>query len=312
MATAQSTVTIVEEQFVSRVVQVQRTEAEETVEVEAESGCGQTSEHTQPQAFYGYCVLRASTERRCKDFVKAEIIKRMSGGIAGMTPVEEEIGTFGVFDDHGGGEVGRLLTEGLFESILQEGGLWSDPAGATRDAYLCMDRALLARGVHGGATAVTAMLMNAGGRLVVANVGDARAVLCKDGTAVQLSVDHTPEIPVERANVEMHGGVVTTFPGDLPRVDGQIAVSRAFGDATLKGHMSAKPDVSDLLVDMSFEFLILGSNGLWAAFPSNQDAVNLIRDISDPLMAAKFLAHRARDLGSGDEISCIVVRFRER
>ncbi|MCO5574571.1 hypothetical protein L7F22_028359 [Adiantum nelumboides] len=109
----------------------------------------------------------------------------------------------------------------------------------------------------------------------------------------------------------MRGGVVTTFPGDLPRVDGQLAVSRAFGDAGLKEHMSAKPDLSDLLVDISFEFLVLGSNGLWTSFASNQEAVDLIKDTPNPLKAAKHLAHRARELGSGDEISCIVVRFRE-
>ncbi|KAI5059770.1 hypothetical protein GOP47_0026089 [Adiantum capillus-veneris] len=279
--------------------------------VEEESGQGQTSEQTQPQAVYGYCVLRAALEGSDvgmrRDFVKVEMTRR-PGGVAGT---EEEIALFGVFDDHGGGEVGQRLASTLFENILREGGLWSDPAGATRDAYLLTDRALLARGVHGGATAVTAMLMHAGARLIVANIGDARAALCKDGLAVQLSVDHSPSCPVERANVEMRGGVVTTFPGDLARVDGQLAVSRAFGDAGLKEHLSAKPDVSDLLVDMSCEFLVLGSNGLWAAFPSNQVAMDLIKGIPDPLTAATHLAHQARECGSGDEISCIVIRFRE-
>ncbi|KAI5068499.1 hypothetical protein GOP47_0016844, partial [Adiantum capillus-veneris] len=100
--------------------------------------------------------------------------------------------------------------------------------------------------------------------------------------------------------------------GDLPRVDGQLAVSRAFGDAGLKEHMSAKPDVSDLLVDMSCEFLMLGSNGPWTAFSSNQDAVDLIKNIPDPLVAAKLLAHHARECGSEDGISCIVICFKER
>ena len=39
-----------------------------------------------------------------------------------------------------------------------------------------------------GATAVICLLM--GNKLICANVGDARAILCRNGKAVDLSVDH--------------------------------------------------------------------------------------------------------------------------
>jgi hypothetical protein len=32
-------------------------------------------------------------------------------------------------------------------------------------------------------------------------------------------------------------------PGDVPRVNGQLAVARAFGDHSLKAHLSSEPDV---------------------------------------------------------------------
>lgn len=284
--------------------------------VEEEAGQGKTSEWMQPQAVFGYCVVRAEKgeRKRRRDYVKAAVRRLRKGGegSAAARGAEEEVALFGVFDDHGGGDVGRKLAATLFDSITNEGGVWSDPAGATRDAYLRTDRRLLAGGADGGATAVTAMLLHAGARLIVANVGDARAVLCKDGAALQLSVDHSPARAVERASVEMRGGVVTTFPGDLPRVDGLVSVTRGFGDAGVKEHMSAKPDVCDVLVDISCEFLVLGSKGLWAAYSSNQEAVDLVKGLSDPLAAAKLLARQARARGSGeDEISCIVIRFRE-
>ncbi|KAF3531674.1 hypothetical protein DY000_02037199 [Brassica cretica] len=43
----------------------------------------------------------------------------------------------------------------------------------------------------GGSTAVTGILID-GQKLVVANVGDSRAVMSKNGVAHQLSVDHEP------------------------------------------------------------------------------------------------------------------------
>ena len=101
------------------------------------------------------------------------------------------------------------------------------------------------------------------------------------------------------------------YTGDLPRVDGMLSVTRVFGDANLKGHLSAKPDVSDILLDISCQFLVLGSNGLWVSFSNNQEVVDLIKDIYDPLAASKFIVTEARSRGSFDEISCIVIRFKE-
>lgn len=62
----------------------------------------------------------------------------------------------------------------------------------------------------GGSTAVTAILIN-GQKLVVANVGDSRAVICKRGVAKQLSIDHEPDR--ERKVIEGRGGFVSNFPG---------------------------------------------------------------------------------------------------
>lgn len=64
----------------------------------------------------------------------------------------------------------------------------------------------------GGSTAVTAILINCQ-TLVVANVGDSRAVICKNGVVKQLSVDHDPSI--ERKQIEEKGGFVSNFPGSI-------------------------------------------------------------------------------------------------
>lgn len=51
--------------------------------------------------------------------------------------------------------------------------------------------------------------------------------------------------------------------GDVPRVDGQLAVARAFGDKSLKKHLSSEPFVMSDLIDDTTEFVVLASDGLW-------------------------------------------------
>lgn len=51
--------------------------------------------------------------------------------------------------------------------------------------------------------------------------------------------------------------------GDVPRVNGQLAVARAFGDLSLKAHLSSEPDVRHVPINSSIEFVILASDGLW-------------------------------------------------
>lgn len=45
-------------------------------------------------------------------------------------------------------------------------------------------------------------------QIVVANAGDSRAVLCRGGTAIDLSIDHKPEDDVEKTRIVNAGGFV--------------------------------------------------------------------------------------------------------
>lgn len=220
----------------------------------------------------------------------------------------KELGLFGIFDGHLGHDVPHYLQNNLFNTIINQPEFWRNPPVAILKAYEITDNTVLQKAPDlgiGGSTAVTAILIN-DQRLLVANVGDSRAVLCRAGDAIQLSVDHEPKS--EKRCIEDKGGFVTTLPGDVPRVDGQLAVARAFGDKNLKVHLRSDPDIHDMKLDETDEFLILASDGLWKVM-ENQDAVNLIRKVKDPETAAKKLTEAALTRKSKDDISCIVVRF---
>jgi len=92
-----------------------------------------------------------------------------------------------------------------------------------------------------GSTAITCLIR--GNSVMIANVGDSRAVGSISGRAVALSVDHKPNLPAERARIQNAGGTVTSMMG-CHRVMGMLAMSRALGDVMIERYLS---QVSPLL-----------------------------------------------------------------
>lgn len=66
-------------------------------------------------------------------------------------------------------------------------------------------------------------------KIYVANAGDSRCVMGREGICVPLSFDHKPESPVEIARIEAAGSVITDG-----RVDGHLNLTRALGDLKFK------------------------------------------------------------------------------
>ncbi|CAN1331785.1 Probable protein phosphatase 2C 9 [Linum perenne] len=230
-----------------------------------------------------------------------------------------ELGLFAIYDGHLGDSVPTYLHKHLFPNILKEEEFWAFPDRSISKAYESTDHAILSEASnlgHGGSTAVTAILIN-GQRLLVANVGDSRAVLSRGGQAVQMSTDHEPS--TERSSIEDRGGFVSNMPdiydespgfsGDVPRVNGQLVVSRAFGDKSLKSHLRSDPDVREANIDNSTDILILASDVLWKVM-SNQEAVDIAKKSRNPHKVARQLTTEAVHRDSKDDISCVVIRFR--
>ena len=172
-----------------------------------------------------------------------------------------------------------------------------------------------------GSTAITAAIR--GSRLVVANVGDSRAVLCrKGGLAVACSKDHKTSDPTEYARIVAAGSWVS-----VGRVEGDLAMSRAIGDFRFKYRerlgaedqaVTCAPDVTQFELDPDDEFLILASDGIWDVM-CNQVCVDFVRkglakdqslhQVMDSLLD-ECLRPSREGRGSTDNMTCLVVKFK--
>ena len=114
-----------------------------------------------------------------------------------------------------------------------------------------------------GSTAVVVVLTP--NHVLCANTGDSRAILQRYGKVVPLSFDHKPNNVVERRRIQQANGYVKR-----KRVDGDLAVSRAFGDFCMKQaseppqKVIVDPDILIYPRDLSGdEFIVLACDGVW-------------------------------------------------
>ncbi|CAK7324144.1 unnamed protein product [Dovyalis caffra] len=244
---------------------------------------------------------------------------------------EKKYDFFGVYDGHGGSIVAEACKERLHRVIVEEmmeakrgekrvGGIeWEK---VMEDSFRKMDEEVM-KDKMVGSTAVVAVVGKE--ELVVANCGDSRAVICRGGVAVPLSVDHKPDRPDELERVEAAGGRVINWNGH--RVLGVLSTSRSIGDQHLKPFVSSKPEVTVNERTENDEFLILASDGLWDVI-SNEFACQIAKRcligrmrrksrgvVSESCRAAEaaaVLTELAMAWGSKDNISVIIVELKKR
>ncbi|OJI95926.1 hypothetical protein ASPVEDRAFT_121917 [Aspergillus versicolor CBS 583.65] len=140
--------------------------------------------------------------------------------------------------------------------------------------------------------------------LYTANVGDARVILCRNGKALRLSYDHKGSDENEGRRIANAGGLILNN-----RVNGVLAVTRALGDAYIKDLVTGHPYTTETVIQPDLdEFIILACDGLWDVC-SDQEAVDLVRNISDAQEASKILVDHALARFSTDNLSCMVIRL---
>eukprot|EP00755_Sulcionema_specki_P026146 Sspe_Gene.84948::Locus_55782_Transcript_2_2_Confidence_0.500_Length_1825::g.84948::m.84948/K14803/PTC2_3; protein phosphatase PTC2/3 len=194
-----------------------------------------------------------------------------------------------VFDGHGGSRVAEFTSKKLASAVDTKLPDSLDKHDAVKEAlhsaFIETDEKV-EREMNPDHTGATGTTCNAAlitpDSIIVANTGDSRCVLACGGGAKRLSEDHKPENPTEMARIKGAGGEVTADG----RVDGLLAVSRAFGDYDFKqaGSLSLMlqavtpaPDVTFHRRSPSDEFLIQACDGIWDCM-SDEEVCEFLRN----------------------------------
>lgn len=243
---------------------------------------------------------------------------------------KEKSSFFSIYDGHGGRQCVDFVTQHLHDVVLRE---MSRPQCTVPDAlmraFAKTDSDMRNQGiVNSGCTACVCVLHEEQGRRLIytAHLGDARAVLCRQGGhAARLTSpsDHKATDPHEMRRVIEAGGAIVN-----ERVNGMLAISRAFGDFQLKmprlqqDVVSYIPDITSTELTDQDAFVIVACDGLWDVI-DDQEAVEIVceaqRILSTMLpsgpntyhysakILARTLVEEALARGSSDNISALLV-----
>lgn len=155
-------------------------------------------------------------------------------------------------------------------------------------------------------------------QIVLVNIGDSRIVMCRGGRPIVCTKDHKPGDEKELSRIQMAGGRVIN-----QRVDGGLALSRAFGDFEYKMRsdllqtqqkVTAEPDsIYIRRSPATDDFLVVACDGLWDVM-SNEQACSIVygflkKDNTNPVEICRHLVRAALDRGSRDNISVLLVFF---
>ncbi|RRT82697.1 hypothetical protein B296_00011006 [Ensete ventricosum] len=226
-----------------------------------------------------------------------------------------------VFDGHGGKHAADFACSNLPRFLLEDEDFPGEIERAVASAFLQTDAAFaeacsVNSSLASGTTALAALVV--GRSLVVANAGDCRAVLCRRGKAIDMSHDHKPDRSEERKRIEALGGFVCD-----DYLNGLLNVARAIGDWHVDGMkdrdglgpLSAEPEVMTMRLTEEDEFVILGCDGFWDVFRS-QNAVDMARrklqEHNDPTTCCKELVDEALKRESSDNLAVVLVCFQSK
>ncbi|XP_027941644.1 probable protein phosphatase 2C 72 isoform X2 [Vigna unguiculata] len=155
-----------------------------------------------------------------------------------------------------------------------------------------------------GTTAV--VIIKQGEGLVIANLGDSRAVMgtmCEEKlVATQLTTDLKPELPREAERIRRCNGCVCASKEEpeiqrvwMPNNDNSpgLAMSRSFGDFLLKDYgVIAIPDISYHPLTSSDQFIVLASDGVWDVL-SNNEVASIVWSAESEKVAARAVVEAA-------------------
>ena len=163
--------------------------------------------------------------------------------------------------------------------------------------------------------------------LLSANIGDSRAVLSRNGRAVDLTRDHKPNDDQEKSRILAMGETIEWDRVSKVHRVRNLSLSRAIGDKYAKPVVSGEVEINHYpLIEQSDEFILLASDGLWDVMTSGEavafvhekiqkeiSSINIAKgDLANFTLVlrrnmAKFVAREAIRRGSSDNVCVVMV-----
>ncbi len=241
-----------------------------------------------------------------------------------------------LFDGHGGSgaadwcaeNIGRVLKDQLSGEVAARG--QAEVAAAVRRALEELERQFVEvaqeKQLGDGTTVVLAVVYNS--HLVIGNIGDSEAVLCRRdySVVVGLTEIHNPgKNPEEEARVVARGGKIfgqrVCHPLLSPFVI-SISVSRSVGDTLFKlpefckdrpPALTAEPFVTARRLEAAEDwFVLLACDGVFDVMTKEEAARvagRLLAENNNPVAAAEAVVREALSRGSSDNCTCQVLVF---
>lgn len=185
-------------------------------------------------------------------------------------------------------------------------------AAALRSAFVTLNEGFLSGQTadDSGCTALAVMTLPT--HVLAANAGDCVCVLWRGDELVQLTNEHTCDLPAERARIEAAGTSISKTSDGKLRVGGVIQVTRCIGDRPLRRlGLTSEPEMTQIEITPEDKALVLASDGLWDVMPHARVLHCLKNTAKSPDMIAKRLLMEALDRGTSDNTSVAVCFLRD-
>lgn len=228
------------------------------------------------------------------------------------SPSHPETHFVGLFDGHAGGRCSKHISAALPDVVANDINFNSDLCQTLKRSFHAVNDQFLAIAeqlrCHDGSTGLVALIRD--GKVLVANVGDCRAILLSDGKIFPMSNDQKPTSLKEQRRIASLGGTVMNCAG-VSRVNGVLAVSRAFGNRTIRHVIRPDPELVERQLTPDDEFLVMASDGLWDVL-KNKDVLDICTSRSSHTcqQLAEELVQTALCRGSMDNVTCIVLNMK--
>ena len=205
---------------------------------------------------------------------------------------------FGVYDGHGGKGCSFYLKDNLHKNIKDFSSIGIKLGIDETEENFKKEEGLNENGEikdSSGSCGIIAMIK--GKKCIIANVGDSRLVIFKNGKISFTTEDHKPDSEKEKKRIEAAGGKIYQTPSLFPLyqngkqieipwrvLPGRLSVSRTFGDIEakeekfggMKGVVVALPDITEIELNEEYNFIVIGCDGIFDVL-TNEELLECIK-----------------------------------